>query len=160
MEIPAVVLLYAVLLAGATAVLLYIFVIYDDVVYNINLHACQEAATLTRIALQRALSEPGNYTGKIALYYAIEIKGGEIVVGLDTSKPATCPLEVPRDVKVLDSTGDTIVVEKKVRNFVDCDCGNECNPPKLGVKDGRYIIVTKCEEGVKVEAARVEVYAS
>jgi hypothetical protein len=96
MEIPAVVLLYAALLAGAVASLFYVFTVYDGAVYSINSHACREATYLVQIALQRAMEEPGNYTAKINLYYPVKITGGEITVGLDTRKPATCRINAPQ----------------------------------------------------------------
>ncbi|NAZ32763.1 MAG: hypothetical protein GU356_00460 [Pyrobaculum sp.] len=160
MEIPAIVLLYAVLLAGAVASLFYVFSVYDGAVYTINSYACSEAAYLIQVALQQAVEQPGNYTGTIDLYYPVKIVGGELTVGLDTRNPATCRLEVPKYVEVLASTGTVITIEKVVHASEFVDCTGQLNGPKLGIEDGKYIIVTQCEPGVKVENPQIVVYAS
>jgi hypothetical protein len=160
MEIPAVVLLYAALLAGAVASLLYVFSVYDGAVYSINSHACREAAYLVQIALQRAMKEPGNYTAKINLHYPVKIVKGEVTVGLDTRNPAICRVDASKGVEVLDSTGTAIIIEKIVRASEFKECTGQLDGPKLGMKDGRYIIVTQCAPGVKIESPQIRVYAS
>jgi hypothetical protein len=160
MEIPAVVLLYAALLAGAVASLLYVFTVYDGAVYSINSRTCREATYLVQITLQRAMEEPGNYTAKINLYYPVKITGGEITVGLDTRKPATCKINAPQGVDVLDSTGTVIIVEKVAHTSEFGECTDPLDSPKLGMKDGKYIIVTKCSPDVQIERPQIRVYAS
>ncbi len=160
MEIPAVVLLYAALLAGAVASLLYVFTVYDGAVYSINSHACREATYLVQIALQRAMKEPGNYTAKINLYYPVKITGGEITVGLDTRKPATCRINAPQGVDVLDSTGTVIIIEKVAHTSQFGECTGKLDGPRLGMKDGKYIIVTQCSPDVQIERPQIRVYAS
>jgi hypothetical protein len=160
MEIPAVVLLYAALLAGAVASLLYVFTVYDGAVYSINSHACREATYLIQIALQRTMEEPGNYTAKINLYYPVKITGGEITVGLDTRKPATCRIDAPQGVDVLDSTGTVIIVEKVAHTSEFGECTGQLDGPRLGIKDGKYIIVTQCSPDVLIERPQIRVYAS
>jgi hypothetical protein len=160
MEIPSVVLLYAALLAGAVASLFYVFTVYDGAVYSINSHACREATYLVQITLQRAMEEPGNYTAKINLYYPVKITGGEITVGLDTRKPATCRINAPQGVDVLDSTGTVIIVEKVAHTSEFGECTDPLDSPKLGMKDGKYIIVTKCSPDVQIERPQIRVYAS
>jgi hypothetical protein len=160
MEIPAVVLLYAVLLAGAVASLFYVFTVYDDAVYSINSHACREAAYLVQIALQRAMEEPGNYTAKINLYYPVKIIGGEITVGIDTRKPATCRINAPQGVDVLDSTGTVIIIEKVAHTSEFGECTERLDGPRIGMKDGKYIIVTQCSPDVLIERPQLRVYVS
>jgi hypothetical protein len=160
MEIPAVVLLYAVLLAGAVASLLYVFTFYDGAVYSINSHACREATYLVQIALQRAMEEPGNYTAKINLYYPVKIIGGELTVGLDTRNPATCRINAPKGVDVLDSTGTVIIAEKVVHASEFGECTGKLDGPRLGMKDGKYIIVTQCSPDIQIERPQIRVYAS
>jgi hypothetical protein len=160
MEIPAVVLLYAALLAGAVASLFYVFTVYDDAVYSINSHACREATYLIQIALQRAIEEPGNYTAKINLYYPVKITGGEITVGIDTRKPATCRIDAPQGVDVLDSTGTVIIVEKVAHTSEFGECTGQLDGPRLGIKDGKYIIVTQCSPDIQIERPQIRVYAS
>ncbi|GEM_PF-1860612 len=163
MEIPTVVLLYAALLAGATASLLYVFTLYDSVVHTINSHACHEAAYLVQIALQRATQEPGNYTARINLHYPVKIENRKITVGLDTRNPATCSIQAPQGVKVQDSTGTAITIEKVAYtdNFSDCDgYTGPLDGPKLGIRDGKYMVVTSCEPGVRIENPQIRVYAS
>jgi len=160
MEIPAVVLLYAALLAGAVASLLYVFSVYDGAVYSINSHACREATYLVQIALQRAMGEPGNYTAKINLYYPVKITEGEITVGLDTRNPAACRINAPQGVDVEDSTGTVIIVEKVAHTSEFGECTGQLDGPRLGMKDGKYIIVTQCSPDVLIERPQIRVYAS
>lgn len=160
MEIPAVVLLYAALLAGAVASLFYVFSIYDGAVYSINSHACREATYLIQVALQRAQAEPGNYTAKIILHYPVKIVRGEVTVGLDTRNPATCEINAPPGVEVLDSTGTAITVEKVARVSQFTVCTGQLDAPKLGIKDGKYVVATSCEDGLLIENPQIRVYAS
>jgi hypothetical protein len=106
------------------------------------------------------MKEPGNYTAKINLYYPVKITGGEITVGLDTRKPAACRINAPQGVDVLDSTGTVITVEKVVHASEFGECTGKLDSPRLGMKDGKYIIVTQCSPGVQIERPQIRVYAS
>lgn len=172
MEVPPLVILYAVLAAGGVAALFYIYTLYDSSVYQINSAACRELQYLTEVALQRAVAEPGNYTAYINATYVVVIERGLLVVGRDTRRPAACNISevvericaectakgACRSCVVLDSTGRSIVVEKTADQYAECT--SQTLPYDRYVKvGGRLYVSRQCGEGALVENPRVEVYA-
>lgn len=181
MEVPPLVLLYAVLAAGGVAALIYMFNLYDSAVYQVNDAACQELRYLLETALQRAVAEPGNYTAYINTTYVVVIEAGQsardavLVVGRDTRRPAACNIgeAVERvcgrckaegmcgDCAVSSGTGLSIVVEKRVGADQYDKCAGAVEMPyyRYIKKEGKLYPSKKCEEGALVEKPAIEIYA-
>jgi len=167
MEVPPLVLLYAVLIAAGVGSMLYMFQVYDGAVAQMNAAACGELQSLAEAAVQRALYEPGNYTATIKTTYVLVIEGKSLVVGRDTRAPATCDLSYlctdagkygAENCTVLASTGTDLVVEKKVVGYKEC---NGQLPAPRYVKEGdRLYVATRCSgQEEEVEDFEVYVYA-
>jgi len=161
MEVPPLVLLYAVLIAAGVGSMLYMFQVYDGAVAQMNAAACGEMQSLAEAAVQRALYEPGNYTATIKTTYVLVIEGKSLVVGRDTRAPATCDLGHlcgdAGNCKVLPSTGTDLVVEKKVVGYKECS--GQLPAPRYVKERDRLYVATQCSGQVEVEDFEVYVYA-
>jgi len=166
MEVPPLVLLYAVLIAAGVGSMLYMFQVYDGAVAQMNAAACGELQSLAEAAVQRALYEPGNYTATIKTTYVLVIEGKSLVVGRDTRAPATCDLSHlcgdagnygAKNCTVLPSTGTDLVVEKKVVGYKECS--GQLPAPRYVKKGDRLYIATRCDRQEEVEDFEVYIYA-
>ncbi|MGB9706028.1 MAG: hypothetical protein ACPL3C_11300 [Pyrobaculum sp.] len=174
MEIPATALLYAVILAGGAAAMLYVFTLYDGAVYDINLRACYEAATLLKLMTQRAGIEPGNYTAYVEFYYPLTIEAAGdkvlITVGRDSRAPAQCEINTAEltsaapGIEILSGTGTRAVLEKTVKEWASCQ--GDLPAPRLARQkrvdsQGReyyiYTTVTKCQNDNDIEVEKPEI---
>lgn len=160
MEVPVSALLYAILLAATVFTLLYVFNVYNNAVYQINYAACREITTLIEAALQTAQADIYNYTGSIHLYYPVVFIYHNtshilyIVVGRDTLQPAECELSLPSGVQSYNGTGMNITISKRVIGYGPCD---ESELPAIGVLNGEFLVVSKCEPGIQTARYMVEV---
>jgi len=166
MEVPPLVLLYAVLIAAGVGSMLYMFQVYDGAVAQMNAAACGELQSLAEAAVQRALYEPGNYTATIKTTYVLVVESGSLVVGRDTRAPAACDLGHlcgdsgkygAENCAVLSSTGTDLVVEKKVVGYRECS--GQLPAPRYVKEGDRLYVTTQCNGQEEVEDFEVYVYA-
>lgn len=84
MEVPPLLILYSVLLALSVGVLLYVFQVYDNAVFQINEAACRELSGLIAIAVDTVYYQPGNYVATIKLTHPVVLEGGLCYTWVET----------------------------------------------------------------------------
>ncbi|MEM1663985.1 MAG: hypothetical protein QXH63_05395 [Pyrobaculum sp.] len=159
MEVPPLLILYSVLLALSVGVLLYVFQVYDNAVFQINEAACRELSGLIAIAVDTVYYQPGNYVATIKLTHPVVLEGGPLLhVGRDTARPAQCSVTTRVDVEVLGGTGTEIVIAKYARLSEMCKGGEVFDGLRYVRDRDKLYIARRCESGQQTEDYKIQIY--